>query len=254
MSDMIPQPAAPASAPPPHRWGPKEGLFVKMEPLPNLTPDGIFPGNRAFHFQCPPLETFGEAGDFNFQDYDTVGGGQHSQRIGRQLKTVQFNTIFVDWDPHWALAGDGSGTYPAQKAVHHLCHIRDQGAPFHLTAFRAAEGDYEVDYPATLRHVDWTLQAGENDAYYVACQFSEWTTPDIEEYLTKQHPNLPKTLDVASLPADRNTLHKLARYYYGDPTKARVIAVYNKITNVPFSEVLTVKRVGKKKITVPVVK
>ena len=249
-----PPPVSWPPAPPPHKWGPREGMYVKMAPIHGLTPSGIFPGNDAFHFQCPPLNQFAESGDFNFQDYDTVDAGQHSQRVGRQLRTIAMDTIFVDWDPNWALAGDDSGTYPAQRAVKVLCKIRNAGVPFHLTVFRAAEDDFEVDYAATLRNVTWTIQSGENDAYYVAVTFTEFSTPDIIEYLAKSHPKLPVTLVVANLSADRNTEHKLARFYYGDPTKARVIAVFNKITGIPYSEVLTDKNVGKRKITVPVLK
>lgn len=232
----------------------RRGLYVVMAPITDLTPAGVFPGEQPFVFQCPPMNEFGETGAYNHQDYDTISSGQHTQSLGRQLRTVQFDTIFLDWQPEFSFAHDTSGVYPAQQAVKDLCTIRDHGKPFHLLAHQSnAQEKYEIDYAATLRQVSWKIQAGEVDAYYVTVQFTEFSTPDIREMIAGSSGNagLPASLPVASLPTNRNTTAKMAKYYYGDPTKWRIIAARNGITSISQNTVITSRNTGRARITVP---
>lgn len=228
------------------------GIHVVMRPIKGLTPNGVFPQNKWFAFQCPPMNEFGEDGTHDFQDYNVIGREQHSQEIGRGLRTVQFQTIFLDWEPVWSVAGDRSGGYPAQAAVQDLCKIRDHGQPFHLTAHQPHRDRYEVDWAATLRSVSWNVPAGEDDAYYVTVQFSEYSTPDIQEFLAEAavNPRTPTSLAVARLGSNENTLAKLAKLYYGDPARWRVIASANGLNVAPNVE-LTKKRVRSTQIAIP---
>ena len=239
----------------PHaRYG-KRGIYVVMSPIKGLTPSGVFPGEKAFAFQCPPMNQFGEDGSVNFDDYDTVGKEQHSQGLSRALRTVAFDTIFCDYEPEFALAHDGSGVYPAQRALKDLCAIRDARSPFHLVAHQSNyQSDFEVDYAATLRSVSWNMQ--EPDAYYVSVSFTEFSTPDIQEFIagSRHHPHLPASLPVARIPSNRNTLAKIAKFYYGDPSKWRVVAAANGMSKLAPSVVIGPTVTKRKQIVVPVLK
>lgn len=237
------------------------GIYVLMRPVKGLTPSGVFPKNHPFAFQCPPMNEFGESGAYNHADYETIAAGEHTTSLGRQLRTVSFETIFLDWEPEWSLVHtkvkdpDQTGRYPAQAAIKDLCRIRDRGKPFHLMAHQSNwQAKFEVDYAATLRQVDWKVVAGETDSYYVTVSFKEFSTPNIQEFLVgrNQHPRLPASLLVAKLPKNRNTLAKLAKFYYGDPSRWKVIAAKNGLAKVPPNAVLTRKLVHKTRITVPV--
>lgn len=238
----------------PHaRYG-RRGIYVVMAPVKGLTPPGVFPRNKPFAFQCPPMNEFGENGGHDFQDYAVLGKQQHSQEIGKQLRTVQFQTIFLDWEPEWALAHDDSGEYPAQQAVKDLCRIRDHGKPFHLLAHQSNFQDkYEVDYAATLRSVSWNITAGETDAYYVTVQFTEFSSPDIQQLLSgaSVNPRLPASVPVANLQPGLNTLAQMAKIYFGDPSKWRVIAAKNGLSRVSANTPLSSKNVHSSKITIP---
>lgn len=239
----------------------KRGIYVLMRPVHGLTPAGIFRKNKPFAFQCPPMNEFGESGAYDHQDYGTISAGEHTVSIGRQLRTVQFDTLFLDWEPEWSLTHsqvedpDQTGRYPAQKAIKDLCKIRDRGKPFHLLAHQSNwQTTLEVDYAATLRQVDWKVVAGETDAYYVTVSFKEFSTPDIQEFLVgrKHHPHLPASIVVAHIPASRKTLAKLAKFYYGDPSKWSVIASRNALKHVGPNVTLTVKNVHRTRLTIPV--
>lgn len=239
----------------PHaRYG-KRGIYVVLAPVKGLTPNGVFRNNKPFAFQCPPMNEFGEGGGYNHQDYQTVGAGEHTSSVGRQLRTCQFDTIFMDSEPEFALAHDGSGRYPAQRALKDLCAIRDHGKPFHLIVHQSNfQGGYEIDYAATLRSVSWHVS--EPDAYYVTVAFTEFSTPDIQEFLagSNVNPKLPASLPVKNLPSNRNTMAKMAKFYYGDPSKWRVIAAKNGLTNVAMNTTIRPEITARVRVTVPVLK
>lgn len=239
----------------PHSKYGMRGIYVEMNPIKGLTPNGTFPGNKAFHFQCPPMNQFGEDGQYQFNDYNVMSKVQHTQGIARNLRSVQFETLFVTYEAIFATARDGSGHYPAQQAVKDLCRIRDHGHPFHLRAHQSNhQTKFEVDYAATLRSVSWNMQ--EPDAYYVTVQFTEFSSPNIGELLAgaASHPHLPTTLKVKSLRSDQNTLSKLAKLYYGDPHQWRYIAAKNGLKNVAPNARLTPKNVRSTRITLPAMK
>lgn len=239
----------------PHTAYGKRGIYVIMSPIPGLTPPDVFPGNKSFAFQCPPMDSFPEDSAFNHSDYNTVTAGEHSQPVGRALRTVSFKTIFLDWEPEWSLVHDSDGAYPAQKAKQNLYAIMNRGAPLHLRAHQSNFQDaYEVDYAATIRSIHWEIVAGEVDCYYVTISFKEFSSPDIQEFLTETsgHAKLPVALTVNNLPTGRNTLAKLAKFYYGDPSAWKLIAAANGLTHVAQNVVLSNRIIGRTKITVPV--
>lgn len=245
------------SARPGHASG--QGLIVEMAPIPSVTPQGIFLNEQPLVFQCPPLDSFGEDGGMTFDDYRTVNDGTHSMpSSGPDLKTISFTTLFVDWQPDWSMLKQRGWSPDPQAFVNEMKRIRDAGKPFRLLAHQSNfRNKYEVDWPATLRSVRWEMRGGEEDAYYVTVSFSEYRQPGIQKFLVapQHHPSLPAKLPVKKLPANRNTLAEMARFYYGDPSKWKQIAATNGIKNVSPNTKITTKNVhSRSTITVPVLK
>lgn len=250
----IPKSKAPTAAP----YG-EHGLVVKMVPVPGLTPKGIFTNEQPFTFQVPPLDSFGEEGDHPFDDWQPLGLGQQTFKApGPSLRTVSYSTMFLDWQPVWSVLAKPDWTPNPQAFVRQLAKIRSSGQPFHLLVYSSStpNAKYEVDYAATLRQFHWELRAGEDDAYYVTVSFVEHRAPGVEEFLSgaAQHPALPAKLTIRTLPPERATLSNLARFYYGDPSKWKVIAAANGLSKLVPSARLTPGNTGRATITVPKLK
>lgn len=237
----------------PHPNPAKLGLHVWMLPIAGLTkPANAFPNGQQFTFQADPLESFGEDGTSTYSDYDTPSG-QHTQFIGTQLRQVQMETLFMDGEPWWSLLRQGE-TLDPQQAVQDLSYIREKGTIFHLLAQQPGwRARYDIDYPAQLRSFHWEVRAGETDAYYCTCSFVEFSSPELEEFIAQSsaHPKLPVSLPVAQLPANRDTLSKQAKFYYGDPHQYRRIAAANGITDLGANTRLTTRNVKRSKIVIP---
>lgn len=232
-------------------YGPR-GMSVIMRPIKGVTAKGVFEDEKPFKFQTSPIETFAEDGTFQWNDYNTVGAGQHSTALGRSLQTIQFDTVFVDWQPHWTLIHDSNWHPNPRKMVDELKAIRDSGKAFLLLATQADQSGYDVNYPATLRTVHWELRAGEVDAYYVTVSFTEFVSPDIKKYIAASASSkLPASLPIAQVMASSATLASLAKQFYGDPTKANVIAAANGLPKLPHNDLITEARSGLKKILIP---
>lgn len=242
----------------PHTPYGERGLNVWLRPIPGVSDPRQFPHNKTFAFQVPPLDVFGLDGDAPHDDYMTIGDGEHSSPgSGPNLRTLSYNTLFVDYQANWSLLHHANWVPDPQEYIADLGRIRTLRKPFHLLVHQSNLRDkYDVDMAATLRSVHWEIRHGENDAYYVTVSFKEFRSPDIQEFLVgaAHHPHLPARIPVARIPANRNTLAKMARFYYGDPSKWRSIAAANGIRNVTSNTVLTAKNVHKTAVSVPVLK
>lgn len=244
------RPAKKSEKRPAHPYVP--GMTVAMRPIPGLTPKGVFEDGKAFVFQASPIEVLGEDGAYQWNDYNTVGAGQHSSAIGRQLNTISFDTIFLDWQPVWTVVRHTNWAPNPRKMVDELKAIKDSGRPFLLLASQADSAGYDVNYAATLRSVHWELRAGEVDAYYVTVGFTEFTSPDIQSYIAgSTSTKLPVSIPISQVEASNATLASLAKQYYGDPSKASVIQAANAMPNVPVNTPITAKVTSKTKITIP---
>lgn len=234
----------------------QQGLVVQMNPINGLTPKGVFQHEQPFVFQVPPQDGFGEDGSFPHEDYVTLGDGTHSTAgSGPALRTVTYSTLFLDWQPPWSVVQKEGWNPDPQEMVGELRKIKNSGRPFHLLVHQSGRpGKYDVDYVATLRSLHWELRSGEDDAVYVTVGFSEFRAPNIERFLVgaAHHAALPAKLAVKTLRDDRNTLAKMARLYYGDPSKWTLIAAANGLSNMQPNRVLTPKNTSRATITVPV--
>jgi hypothetical protein len=230
------------------------GVVVTMKPIPGLTPKDLFKSELPFVFQVPPTDTFGDDDQRVHDDYMTVGDGEHSSPAsGPSLRTLSFTTLFLDWQPTWSVLKKAGWTPDPKAMVAELRRISRSGRPFHLLAHRLEDsGSYDVNYAATLRDVHWEMQAGEDDALYITVNFTEFRMANIDQFLagSVNHPALPVRLTVRTLPANRNTLAKLATFYYGDSSKWNVIAAKNGLTKVSQNTVLTAKVAQRATITV----
>lgn len=171
-----------------------DGLVIVLAADPDLTERGLTTRGEALNkplvFQCPPLETFSTNFGFSHSDYDTVYGGQISRKGGRQLRTITFDTLLVDWGSYIVSEIPAHGGGHA-SAMHHmsrrLIDICESGSPFEFDAFHAAGlvDDLEVDvssmreisFTATLRSLRVEERHGEGDTRYLNVSFTEYVDP-----------------------------------------------------------------------------
>lgn len=243
----------------------REGLQIKIEPVPELTKPGLVPAEGVY-FQCPPLEEFTVEHAHAHTDYDTARIGEMSRKGGRRLKVITFDTLVVDWGTYTLLDQDIE-IEDFTRTVREIC---DSGTPFEFTAshqqppggfenWSLETGGPEAHFIATLRNLRVTEKAGEGDARYLNCEFHEYRDPVVGERdlgaPRRAKPKLPVTGTITPegvfrytppnshtrrevkgtkpLAADPEskavTLADLARHFYGDPSAGRHIAAANGI-------------------------
>lgn len=227
-----------------------DGLRVVMSKIEGLTKKGLL--DRRFMFQVPPLDQIEEGYGFNHQEFGTVGSGTFSRPTGRQLRTVSFNTMVVDFKPVWSLldANDETDWVPDPlKMKSDLVDICESGTPFQLAIHQVAyDGQYDVRWPAKLTTLQVDQRAGELGTRYLNVTFSEFRDPTVQRKLkgaprkgppkgTSAGHKLPATVDLVGNGTGRwkghifhdVTLASLARYFYGSPSRWRAIATRNGI-------------------------
>lgn len=199
-------------------------------------------GDR-FLFQVPPTDSFSFSAAFGHTDYDTVSSGQYSRPGGRQLKQIQFSTLFVDYDPQWAAwhYGVENGLPPVDPLgwTGELLELVESGSPFDLTVGQPnVNGAYDIrSLAVTMRNLEVEERAGEPDARYVNVQLVEWRPIS----LARRRRGLPATVTLHEK-GDRATwdagageetlknpsLSRLAKKFYGSPARYRYIAQHPK--------------------------
>lgn len=232
----------------------KVGLRVVIEPIPGLSDEGIIT-RAGYYFQCPPLEELSYEVQHSHTDYDTVSAGQFSRRGGPQLRTVGFDTLFVDQGSYTILDEDPV----IEEAIDTLQAICASGSPFLLTcAHELPPGGYltwsetqagpELQMAATLRTVRVTEKAGEPDARYATVTFVEYRAPIVGRQRLGKRPGrrkFPRKVklqsdgrafdedrrEIGSPPLAPLTLRVLARHFYRDPSMWRQIARANGVTD-----------------------
>lgn len=241
----------------PHPTG--AGLRIRLSRRHGLTRRGIL--EEPFYFQCPPLDSFRWSGTYSWNDYDTLTRGQFSRPGGRQLRTVEFQTLMVDYDPPWAaydfsqtLTGPtgveaAPGRTPGKPALKRsepdplgwtkqLRGLMWSGTPFNLLVGAPdLWGEWDIrNMLVTLRSLDVEERGGEVDARYVNVSFTEYRDAAVPR--RKIAPHLPATLTVdkhGTLRAKDQSLHgikfaslaHIARFFYGSSSKWRLITRAN---------------------------
>lgn len=222
--------SVPPQSPEPEALG--EGLRLRFSALAGLTAPGLL--DSPFYFQVPPLENFSRQMGYAHSEYDTLRSGQFSRPAGMQLRTWQFQTIFLDYE--FSLAVYGEVPNPLE-AADELEALLESGTPFKFYAGSPrlwGRSDFQQgSVPVTLRTLQVDERAGEVDCRYIDVSLSEFRRPAISGRgfgNSRGHigsPYLPANLVVRLLPENRDTLYELARFYYGSASKWRVIAKVN---------------------------
>ena len=218
-------------------------------------------------FQCPPLEDLPRSYEWSWNDYPTLGGETHSSPAYRQLPTVTFNSLFVDdvevhregghvmAGPNFAVAALSKGDVLKYVAI--LRDIGDTMTPFALTyGNKRLWGRWEYNRAATLRSFQVSERAGEIDARYFTCAFTEY--PDPLPFAAPSPPKPPGSspggrsilwhISSAKLPYKLRTLALIAKKYYKAPARWRLIYTASGLKSVgPNTDLRTSSHAGKHK-------
>jgi hypothetical protein len=258
------------------------GTLVKLEPISGVTSRKHMPG--PFTFQVSPTDTLPIPRSWPWQDYDTIGAGQRSRPGSRQLRTVAFDSLFIADTPWWSfLTPDLVGGAPtpgvrgAETDAEFALRVRSEAlnakyglgnrkVPDPLKMIAALEklgnnyqvftltirqpnelAGYDVNMWATLRNFDTRKVAGEPFTRYFSITFVEYRPTKIEREQIG-HPHLPLTVVAGKLPPGRDTLHELAKFYYGSPSQWRRIAAASHLKVGPSYDL---NKLGTKRIVVP---
>jgi len=237
---------------------PREGLKVTMEPIPGTTNPDLL-GRNGIFLQTAPLDNFPVEYGHSHNDYTTVREGQFSRKAGRNLRSTSFDTLVVDYAT-WAFYNG----VDIEDVTAKLIEICESGEPVLLTAahdlpnlgyenWNQTAAGPELQWPATLRSLRVEERAGEGDSRYTNMSFTEYRDPDVSRFAQgRQGGKLPAVVTlymdgsadddhgrkIGTPPAEPVTLHLLARFYYGDPSKWGAIARSNGIKNWSGSDAL----------------
>ena len=213
-----------------------------------------------FVFQCPPLEQYQVTHAQNFGTYDTIDDDQFVRRGSRQLDTWQFDTLVMylgvdadgnygpTWVPHPTKEPGSTQYYAPEWYRDQLVDLHNAGSPFRFAAAFTRSTTIHRLY-AVLTGFTEVYKHGEGDAIYLtSVTFSEWRDPGGATAPERGHTKLPAHVKFQNtkghyLAYDVNTgyviarkhagvfldttLSDLARWYYGDGTKWRLIAKAN---------------------------
>lgn len=156
------------------------GYIVRFSREPGLTKKGVL--NYPFYFQVGPLEEvrFGLTADH--AEYTVLARKQLSRPSAKQLMTVQFRAIFLDYVPAWASFSHEN--FPDSGASDFVTRLRGQlrqMGPIHVCMGTPEyTGRWELDMPMTLRSIEATENAGEPDARYVDVQLTEFDEAELD--------------------------------------------------------------------------
>lgn len=248
----------------------KIGLSVVLAKIPGVTDKKVL--RDRFHFQVPPTDEWGWEKGHGYEDYTIIDKGDFSRPTGRQLKTITYNGLFVDYNPSWAVYAGGkkhrNKIEPGGPAPHlpqigrYLERIMDTGTAIRLIAWnRALYPKPEVDMAVTIRSLTQREKAGEPDARYFNISFTESREPRIRRRRHSKKDSLPTRVTIrksgqvvddegGSVGSANNpaTLRRLAKKYYHDPGKWRLIARKNGIRSFgPDEDLGKLARRGQKK-------
>jgi hypothetical protein len=241
------------------------GLHIKLSKI-NDVPGSRRMLRRPYYFQNPPLEEFSHGHGHESTTYMTIGRGEFSQRLGRRLITVSFRTLIVEWS-RFAIRQ----TWDVEALTDELIEISEKGYPFRLVATHSYSNRPELDIEAIMTDCTPSEVAGEIDTRYFDLSFREWRDPVVDRATKKKRSggkHFPFTITlrkdgtytvVGEKPGYFNTKDEeltfavIAKYAYGAPSRASVVARANGMTQWGLHTPLTQSRKYKDggKIVVP---
>jgi len=235
-------------------WVVGSGLRVTLQSAPGYTDKKLL--KAPFRFQVPPLEEYTQQFAFDHAEYTTLKNGTFTRKTGRQLRQIQFQTLFLDYSVSWE-AWRNPAVDPLE-AAETLKGLVLTGTPFQLLVSNSQLWGEKQDTNmlAVLKALTVTEKAGEPDARYFDVSFQEWRAPAIikRKQLGKktkggqQRParSKPKTPAYLWVRADGSAKHRskswtaarpvtlngLSIYFYGRSAHWRTIASANNIKGV----------------------
>lgn len=172
-----------------HQYGFKNvvarpGMHVELAHAKGHTKPGLL--RLPYRFQVPPTDEFTRQLSYAHTDFDTVRAGQHSRPQSRQLQTVSFQTLVVDWDATFAVWPKGRAVDRMSMVdrfeLFNVLHLTDvlvrvlqSGTPVRLRAGNTyLWDDYDVEGLYTLRNLTIAERGGEPDARYLDVELHEY--------------------------------------------------------------------------------
>lgn len=256
---------------PNHPFNVREGLRVMLSRGP-WTPKKIL--RTPFRFQCPPLDSLTKAVANAWNDYDTIEKGQYDRAGGIQLVTIAFQSLFQDFDSPYVIwtgrgaAGAGetfnSTAFDPLAMQHDLEFLVREAVPFWLTIGQNTRGASrsndphdptdlnlpaklelltenrwhdDIHFAATLRSVETEMRGGETDTRYVNVSFTEHRRSEVQRRKRKGEAFDDKDPKLFRVTRRYNTLYKVAKKVYGDPTYWWVIARANRLRIYPSTSI-----------------
>jgi hypothetical protein len=210
-----------------------DGVQVTLRAIRGLTSTQVL--RTPFAFQCPPLESLARDGQYAWEPYTTIRRGQFARPSGRQLSTIQFETVFVSYDVQGTvLADDGVDSRNPVLLASRLEAIMRRGTPFELMiGQKRLWGQLDVHWgpsnenAAVLTGVRVEERAGEVDARYLTVSLQEFRSVELlrknqgtghsrgRDLPIKLHINQLGHVTGAAFKG-KATLHNLAVHFYGE--------------------------------------
>lgn len=197
-------------------------LRIRIRPLNGETPRDVL--RKPFRFPAVLGEEFRVTTEAMFEDFRTIGGGEHSQaapggRRGRSLERFDAETLTMTWNPRWM-------TYPDEKSAdvrRKLYRIAETRKPVHVLAVLGPghRGAPLFSGAATVRLVERRLTHGEPDTRYYSLSFVEWRPLDPRRRRKGKGGKKHRRYDFPRKHKlrENDTLRRLAQHYYGDGPK-----------------------------------
>jgi hypothetical protein len=212
------------------------GVRIVMRHEPGVTKGDIL--RVPFRFQTPSLNSLDRPYQYTWATYDTIRVGQKARPFGRQLLTVQVNTMFMDGPS--ADASQGVVIWPhraePQRMLEELRWImgyedKSEADVFRLVLSQPAVWGSQplVNMLATLITVEPVQQQDEIGTEYVGVTFQEF--PVDEEIARKQRPQAYGATRWTLRAGD--TLYEIAKKsHWHQPSAWKTIAKANGIIGV----------------------
>lgn len=204
---------------------PRAGLHARLRAIHNLTPAHVL--RSPLTLPVVIGEEFTVEEEFQWEDFPTVGGGEHSSPSpgkGRPQATFTGDTMSLTWNPRWLAKPNVS----PERLRRELLGLGRRRAIFDLLIVNKPSADFaEFSGYATIRRISRVIKSGEPDTRYYTIDFKEYRPLSVSRRKHRYGPKLPNT---HALGKD-DTLRSLARELLGNESHWRLIARVNGITN-----------------------
>lgn len=204
---------------------PRPGLHARLRAIEELTPAQVL--RTPLTLPVVIGEEFTVEEEFLWEDFNTVGGGEHSSPApgqGRPQARFTGETMSLTWNPRWLATPHVS----PERMRRELLRIGRRRAIFDLLVVNKPNADFaEFSGYATIRRIARTIKRGEPDTRYYSIDFAEYRPMSVGQRKHRFGTRRPTTV---ALDKD-DTLRSLAREHLGHEGYWRNIAQANGLTN-----------------------